>query len=173
MPLITKAGWPLHAAVECDICDCNWNIDIGDLARCVVDPEAETITVDVDCPGCSTRYRASKRIGAARTPSWERVPEDEQYNIEVSAAEHMDDVAGVHDVSAGKLGMQSLAETSKYVQTYNDANTAKVRLSNFGPEAFAPPGHVHGDPAQFHEPRKADPTIQGPKEQAYAGASDI
>lgn len=161
MPLITKPGWPLHSEVECEICDCQWNIDVGDLARCVHDPEAMTLTVDVDCPGCSTRYTALKHVGTPRTPTWKMADASEQYNLETTTemsveegAKRTLDIAGIHDVSTGKL---------------------------FGHDAFAPAGHVHGDPAHFHAMQinntpamqiNNTPAMQGPAEQAYSGATD-
>lgn len=70
MPIITRQGWPLSADLSCEICDCKWTLDVGDLACVAVDPIDKVIRADAPCPSCQTLYTATKAIGSVRAPLW-------------------------------------------------------------------------------------------------------
>lgn len=119
MPDIIRPSWPLAANVNCAVCDTEWTICVGDAD--LIERRGNILHilhVEVACPGCDTRYAADKVIGEHRTPAWRFA--DYQTNVaeyvdeespltQDEIADHMDAVAGVHDVSAGAAQAEAAA----------------------------------------------------------------
>lgn len=80
MPIVLHQGWPLGDVVTCEVCDTQWQVEQGDQQLSVVSPVDGTLTVEVDCPGCNTRYHGVKVLATAKLLGW--VKAKDQYNVE-------------------------------------------------------------------------------------------
>ncbi len=113
MSRIERPQWPLEAQIECkDVCGTWWQIfDNADIDSVLVDAAVKTLTVEASCPGCNTRYTATKQIGTVgQLPSWTMAPAASQYNREIPEQPEMaeeiepgSDVAGLHDPTAALM----------------------------------------------------------------------